>query len=392
LLSKDEIHANLRNIVDRSSCENGTSCGILTAEDRAHWASLREHLSNNKNNSEVLRKMDGALFVLCLDDKKYSDEYEAMKMFLHGDGNNRWFDKSFQLIVEGNGEAAIHFEHAWGDGVAVMRFFNEIHKESTQENFEPQLDIASTNVSHHEFELDDGMKNVIANSKDKFGNFVSKLSFHAQEIEDFGKNYFKDKKLSPDGVLQLAFQIAYHRMYGCAVPTYESCSTAAFKHGRTETIRPATMQTLVCAEAFEASNPSGVDEMADLVGKSSEMHGKLTKEAAMGQGFDRHLFALANMALKTNRKVNFFEDTAYQKMNHIILSTSTVFSPFVRMGGFAPVTPNGLGVGYMINDNKIGCNVSAYPDSPNCKDFVENIIKSLYDIHSVLEGRNFKKV
>ena len=42
------------------------------------------------------------------------------------------------------------------------------------------------------------------------------------------------------------------------------------------------MQTLVCAEAFEASNPSGVDEMADLVGKSSEMHGKLTKEAAMG--------------------------------------------------------------------------------------------------------------
>ena len=112
------------------------------------------------------------------------------------------------MIVEGNGEAAIHFEHAWGDGVAVMRFFNEIHKESTQENFEPQLDIASTNVSHHEFELDDGMKNVIANSKDKFGNFVSKLSFHAQEIEDFGKNYFKDKKLSPDGVLQLAFQVS----------------------------------------------------------------------------------------------------------------------------------------------------------------------------------------
>ena len=89
LLSKDEIHANLRNIVDRSSFENGTSCGILTAEDRDHWASLREKLSSNKNNSEVLRKIDGALFVLCLDDRKYADEYEAMKMFLHGDGNNR---------------------------------------------------------------------------------------------------------------------------------------------------------------------------------------------------------------------------------------------------------------------------------------------------------------
>ena len=71
-------------------------------------------------------------------------------------------------------------------------------------------------------------------------------------------------------------------MYGCAAPTYESCSTAAFKHGRTETIRPATTATLACAEAFDTNNPSGADEMAELVRKSTEMHGKLTKEAAMG--------------------------------------------------------------------------------------------------------------
>ena len=113
--------------------------------------------------------------------------------------------------------------------------------------------------------------------------------------------------------------------------------------------------------------------------------------SVLGQGFDRHLFALNNIASKTNRKVDFFEDDAYLKINHIILSTSTVFSPFVRMGGFAPVTPIGLGVGYMVDDNRLGLNVSAYPDSPNSKDFVENVIKSLYDIHSVLEGRNFKK-
>lgn len=34
-------------------------------------------------------------------------------------------------------------------------------------------------------------------------------------------------------------------MTGKFVPTYESCSTAAFKHGRTEVVRPCTALTKV---------------------------------------------------------------------------------------------------------------------------------------------------
>ena len=45
---------------------------------------------------------------------------------LYGDGRNRWFDKSFTLIVLPNGMAAVNFEHAWGDGVAVLRYVNEV--------------------------------------------------------------------------------------------------------------------------------------------------------------------------------------------------------------------------------------------------------------------------
>ena len=60
------------------------------------------------------------------------------------------------------------------------------------------------------------------------------------------------------------------------------------------------------------------------------------------------------------------------------------------MGGFAPVVPDGLGVGYMVNDTWLGCNTSSYPDSPNAKEFVSNVISSLNDIHAVLEGKNFK--
>ena len=110
----------------------------------------------------------------------------------------------------------------------------------------------------------------------------------------------------------------------------------------------------------------------------------------IGQGFDRHLFALKYLADQTGRQVDFFNDQAYKNINHIILSTSTVFSPHIQMGGFAPVVPDGLGVGYMVNDTWLGCNTSYYPDSPNAKDFVENVMNSLTDIHTVLEGNNFK--
>lgn len=30
-----------------------------------------------------------------------------------------------------NGLAAINFEHSWGDGVAILRLFNEIYKDTT---------------------------------------------------------------------------------------------------------------------------------------------------------------------------------------------------------------------------------------------------------------------
>ena len=36
------------------------------------------------------------------------------------------FDKSFQIIVCENGKAAVNFEHSWGDGIAVLRFMNDV--------------------------------------------------------------------------------------------------------------------------------------------------------------------------------------------------------------------------------------------------------------------------
>jgi carnitine O-palmitoyltransferase 2 len=209
---------------------------------------------------------------------------------LHGDGTNRWYDKSFNLIVAKDGTAAVHFEHAWGDGVAVLRFFNEVFNDSTQtpaitpQNQPAITTSSSVAVQKLSFKLNDALKAGITAAKEKFDATVKTLTIDCIQFHRGGKEFLKKQKLSPDAVAQLAFQMAFLRQYGRTVATYESCSTAAFKHGRTETIRPASIFTKRCSEAF-VKEPSkhSTSELQQLVAQCSKYHGQLTKEAAMGE-------------------------------------------------------------------------------------------------------------
>lgn len=76
--------------------------------------------------------------------------------------------------------------------------------------------------------------------------------------------------------------MAFYKMYGYFPATYESCSTAAFKHGRTETMRPCTMATKGFVEAACKSNGPGAHEMIAMLRTCSKLHANLVKEAAMG--------------------------------------------------------------------------------------------------------------
>lgn len=110
----------------------------------------------------------------------------------------------------------------------------------------------------------------------------------------------------------------------------------------------------------------------------------------LGQGFDRHLFALRYLANSKGMPLpSLYQDPAYAAINHNILSTSTLTSPAVSLGGFAPVVPDGFGVGYGVHDNWIGCNVSSYP-ARDVHEFLRCVHKSLEDIFTVLEGRPIK--
>ena len=118
---------------------------------------------------------------------------------------------------------------------------------------------------------------------------------------------------------------------------------------------------------MQPSHTAGVSDMMAAVTAANNKHFALTRNAAMGmitsphpreivcvcvlpgQGFDRHLFALRVLAEESEREPDIFTDSAYRHMNHIIVSTSTLSTDSVLIGGFAPVTPDGYGVGYNVS-------------------------------------------
>lgn len=363
---------------------------LLTTENRDTWAEVRDYLEK-LGNAEQLRLIDSAIFVLSLDEETLGDDsVKSAHHMLHGPVHNRWFDKSFTLIVTKDGKAAINFEHSWGDGVAVLRYFNEIYDDSTKNHFVDSKTVpanvdASQRVQRLDFRLDESVRSAVKQAQEKFKQTSSNLKLDVLLYDKLHRDNIKNYKLSPDSVAQLGFQMAYYKIYGNFVATYESCSTSAFKHGRTETVRPATMATKKFVEEYHKHKKVSHSELRGFLNECTKVHNKLTKEAALGQGFDRHLFGLRYVVEKMGKPVPaLYTDPVYSEANHFILSTSTLYGPAFSGGGFAPVVSDGFGIGYGFLENQMGFLVSSYSPYRDGKGFIDALRESFDNINEVL--------
>ncbi|KAL0831436.1 hypothetical protein ABMA28_002239 [Loxostege sticticalis] len=389
LLSPGEILGNLHQILNDNTPQAEHPLGILTCQNRDLWAKQRNHLESI-GNKDTLHQIDSAVFNLVLDSETLlDDKHKLLKHYLHGNGLNRWFDKSFSLIVTKDGVSGINFEHSWGDGVAVLRFFQDIYNETTTNPFvHPDTKPLDTNrsVRKLEFKLDDESKQYVESAKKQYKEWYESLSIDYILYEGLNKEACKKFKVSPDFIMQLSFQAAYHILHGKYVGTYESCSTSAFKHGRTETMRPCTEKTKLFCDSLHL-NKMSKNELRAIMQECSLAHSQLVKEAAMGQGFDRHMFALKKIAEDNGLPVpEVFNSYEYNFLNKSILSTSTLSAPSVMAGGFGPVVKEGFGIGYSAFPDKLGAAVTSYKPHNDSSQFIEALHKSFLDITKILSN------
>mmetsp|Transcript_27260 Transcript_27260/g.65279 ORF Transcript_27260/g.65279 Transcript_27260/m.65279 type:complete len:1191 (+) Transcript_27260:359-3931(+) len=379
--------------------------GVLTSLGRKEWATARQELiQHREQNADSLQIIDSALFVLVLDDYIPPTRHDAAANMLHGSYElsqvpgeyseyqsgtctNRWYDK-LQIIVCSDGTAGINFEHSAIDGHTALRFVSDIYADTviafaqsitkmvsahetipnvinaTVKRAVTALDSqgrTTLDVFPKKIHLDipDVVKRKIYFAETALGDQVVASETQVLEFKEYGKDFITSNKLSPDSYVQMSMMLAYYKLYGRVVCAYEPVLTKSFFHGRTEAMRPATLEAKHLCEVF--CNPrSSADEKSSGLRNATRVHSQLVKECARGKGVDRHLFALRCIAEKNGIPIpDFFRSEPWRMLNHTVLSTSNCGNPSLALFGFGPVVPDGLGIGYIIKEAGLSFSISS---------------------------------
>lgn len=403
-LPHEQIYARLRDIVNTNPAQAKTDVGLFTSMNRVEWCSARNTMIRDVTNAKSLERIDSAMFVLSLDlDEEATfntcaEATQSSRLFL-AKPTNRWWDKSLSVHVTRNGALGVTFEHAWGDGVAVLRYTQDTFNDSINQSSATMNRNASSteSVLQLDWKLTPELELIASRAKQRLEKEASNMDFYVGLFDQFGKKdrIFKGA-VKPDPFMQVAMQLAWWRMYKSTVSTYESASTAAFLKGRTECIRSATNESQRFTLLMNSPTATADEKVKALVA-ATDKHAAVSKDAKMGGGIDRHLFALRKLAERRspNNVPPLFADSAFKTLSNTIISTSSLYSDALLGGGFGPVSP-GYGVGYASADPMMLFNISAWKQARggpahSCEEFFKALTESVVDMHNLLDANPPKR-
>ncbi|KEG14686.1 putative carnitine/choline acetyltransferase [Trypanosoma grayi] len=390
--------------------DNTTSISLLTASSRQTWAGAYAELVKTPENAETLKKMQEGMVVVCLDTKKWEGDNKLVNgAMLHGnqeESENRWYDKH-QIIVSADGQVAFNFEHSGSDGVQWARWVGDVisgvesadaGSATAAATAAASIDAARVTplVEHLHVTIGKAFAGRIRSARTEALELIANTALEDVRLP-FGKKQIKQLGVSPDAFVQMCYQVAFHKCRNKLAPTYEASSTSRFFHGRTETIRSATQEMLALAEAVnkETKEVAAVSEttqaaLVGLVKAASNRHIALVKASVNGEGVDRHLTALRQLAVSRNDEaaLNFFNDDVYKSCSTWTLSTSNMSYAWMDRFAFGPVTHNGYGLGYVVDEQEVRIVLSAFNSSPstNVSDLKAAITWAATCLYDVLGG------
>ncbi|KAF8982110.1 Carnitine O-acetyltransferase mitochondrial [Entomortierella lignicola] len=393
-VSTKAIEQQLKNVVEAVNNlpqnEKQEPIGVLTSENRDIWAKARNTLLGlSPLNHASLSSIDNALFVICLDDYSSDRDIDIShhNIFHAGNAHNRWFDKSMQFIFENNGRAGINGEHTPADAVIPGRILDEVAKNEKHAEPKNVSDIQLGTIEHIKFVVNDEIKETIKTAEVNAKKFIDNVDSCLIHFNEYGSNWLKSVKCSPDAYVQMALQLAYYRHYGTWTPTYESASTRVFLGGRTETVRTCSVDSVAFVKGFE-SKTADTTEKQRLLQKAIQTHLEYMMAASAGKGVDRHLLGLRSMMQtpEEQKQALIFQDPSYIQSMYFKISSSNMSPGDYFWGGFGPVVPEGYGINYAIGKENIKFSISSLKSvkETNSKEFRESILGALRDMKKTL--------
>ncbi|XP_033700477.1 palmitoyl thioesterase CPT1C isoform X5 [Tursiops truncatus] len=374
LLSPRALEQQFQRILDDPSpaCPHEEHLAALTAAPRDMWAQVRRSLKTQAQ--EALEAVEGAAFFVSLDSEPAGltreDPAASLDAYAHallaGRGHDRWFDKSFSLIVFSNGKLGLSVEHSWADcPISGHMWEFTLATECFQLGYaadghckgHPDLSLPQPQRLH--WDLPDKIHLSISLALRGAKTLSGNIDCHVFPFSHFGKSFIKRWHLSSDSFIQMALQLAYFRDPQCLA----------------------------------------------LFRLAVDKHQALLKAAMSGQGVDRHLFALYIVSQFLHLQSPFLDQvhseqwqlaTSQIPVQQIHLFDAHSYPDYVSSGGgFGPADDHGYGVSYIfMGDDVITFHISSKKSSTRTDShrLGQHIEDALLDVAALFqEGQRLKR-
>ncbi|XP_077978570.1 peroxisomal carnitine O-octanoyltransferase-like [Glandiceps talaboti] len=361
----------------KSKCEGQPAApgiGALTALDRTTWAETRQHLIEiDPDNRKGLHAIETSIIcmVMDMDSSPTTMEQIGSLPMIGADIYNRWFDKGTCVMVFSNGTVGADCDHAPADAISAVMTVFEMHNILKKINGKwqggppPKRNLPLP--EELKFSVDEKIKSGIKDAAEQYLEKAKNLQIVFRSFQTYGKKTIRTFQVHPDTFLQQVLQLSYYKLHRKPAPTYETGTTRQFYHGRTETVRACTVESLEWCKAM-VDEKCTVTRKIELFHRSVDKHNQLMLDAVQGQGCDRHLLGLQILAAYSgNPMPEIFTDQAWTKSGgngNFVLSTSLIGYTQCT-GGFAPMLPNGYGITYNVLNERIGFTITAWNDHPD---------------------------
>eukprot|EP00903_Cladosiphon_okamuranus_P010710 g10122.t1 len=370
-LSPRDIQHQLQAVIDQagtpSEAPEARPVGVLTSWDRTQWAAAREQLVADGNGG-LLERAEAAALVVCLDEGAPERRADVARALWHGDGRNRHFDKSVQIVVFRNGKAGLVGEHSMMDGMPTLRLADFMMKKTMGFSTTSTTAGATDGGASHpmgwtpvpvtpprplDLALSPASLRAIATAEVAFDQLVDEHEMNVLEFTGYGANTIKTFKVSPDAFVQMTLQLGVFKMTGEFWATYEPAQVRKFLHGRTACVRSlssAAKEWVLSMEDDGDRRPTA--RRLDLLRKAAESHIEYARSAAEGKDVDRHLFGLQRV-LAADESCSVFSDPVFARSKHWRMSTSHLTHEMFDGWGWGEVVPDGVGVAYSIKKRSL---------------------------------------
>uniref|UniRef100_A0AC34R2U8 Carnitine O-palmitoyltransferase n=1 Tax=Panagrolaimus sp. JU765 TaxID=591449 RepID=A0AC34R2U8_9BILA len=226
LLQPAELQAIYEQILkgDLNPAPGEKKLAIFTAGERTFWAQARKQYFSSGVNKTSLHTIEKAAFVVILDEgEPCYDPNDPSKLnawaesLLHGKGFDRWFDKSFNLVVYKNGRLGVNAEHSYADASIISHLMEWVLlNDLIRQGYDSEGNTIGIKESilapeRLKWELDTEVQEKMDVSMKVAQALIDDVEMSLLVWTEFGKGFIKKLGISPDAFLQATLQLTYFR-------------------------------------------------------------------------------------------------------------------------------------------------------------------------------------